>query len=65
MRYAGRVPRKQAREETKTERADREARDRLEHADMELFDRFMKKLISSSEPKSSKTKSKNQPKKVS
>jgi hypothetical protein len=40
------VPGKRAKPETKTERADREARERPEHADMGLFDRFMKKLIS-------------------
>jgi hypothetical protein len=39
------VPESQAKVETKRERADREARERLENADMNLFDRLMKKLI--------------------
>jgi len=34
-----------AKPETKVERADREAHDQLKHADMDLFDKFMKKLI--------------------
>jgi hypothetical protein len=45
LRYDGKVPKSQAKVETKQERAEREARERLENADMNLFDRFMKKLI--------------------
>jgi hypothetical protein len=45
------VPEIQAKAETKAERADREARKRLEHADMALFDRFMKKLVKGNPPK--------------
>jgi hypothetical protein len=50
MRYDGRVLKKREKVSEKTERADQEARERLEHADMGLFDRFMKKLLSSGEP---------------
>jgi hypothetical protein len=39
------MPNSPAKEETKQERVDREARERLAHADMRLFDRFMKKLV--------------------
>jgi hypothetical protein len=39
------VPNSPVKAETKQKRADREVRDRLEHPDMNLFDRFMKKLI--------------------
>jgi hypothetical protein len=39
------VAKSPAKAETKAERADREARERLENADMGLFDRFMKKLV--------------------
>jgi hypothetical protein len=39
------VAKSPAKPETKTERADREARERLNDADMDLFDRFMEKLI--------------------
>lgn len=39
------MAKKPAKAETKTERADREAREKLEHADIGIFDRFMKKLI--------------------
>jgi hypothetical protein len=41
------VPSLRAKPKTKpeTEQADREARDRLKHPDMDLFDRFMDKLI--------------------
>jgi hypothetical protein len=39
------VPKSQAKPETKQERAELEARERLAHPDMNLFDRFMKKLI--------------------
>jgi hypothetical protein len=34
-----------AKAETKAERADREARERLKHPDMKLFDRFIEKLL--------------------
>jgi hypothetical protein len=40
------MPKSPAKAETTREREEREARDRLEHADMNLFDRFMKKLVS-------------------
>jgi hypothetical protein len=39
------MPNSPAKEETKLERAEREAHERLENPDMDLFDRFMKKLI--------------------
>jgi len=45
MRQDGRVPRKRAKVSETTERADREAREKLKHADLGLFDRFMKKLV--------------------
>jgi hypothetical protein len=44
------VAKKRAKPETKTESADREARKKLEHADMELFDRFMKELVARKPP---------------
>jgi hypothetical protein len=53
------VAKKPAKPETKTQRADREAREKLEHADMGLFDQFMKKLISAAEPKPRTAKPKN------
>jgi hypothetical protein len=39
------VPKSQAKVETKQERADREARERLDNPDMNLFDRFMRRLV--------------------
>jgi hypothetical protein len=39
------MPNSPAKEETKQEREDREARERLGNPDMGLFDRFMKKLV--------------------
>jgi hypothetical protein len=39
------MPSSPAKEETKQEREDREARERLENPDMGLFDRFMRRLI--------------------
>jgi hypothetical protein len=36
---------KPAKPETKTERADREACEKLQNPDMDLFDRFMKRLL--------------------
>jgi hypothetical protein len=45
MCYNRAVEKSPAKPETKTERADREARERLEHADMDLFDRFFDKLV--------------------
>jgi hypothetical protein len=44
------VAKKRVKPETKTERADREARERLEHADMDLFDRFMPELLVTQQP---------------
>jgi hypothetical protein len=37
--------------ETNTERGDHEAPEKLEHTDIGLFERFMKKLIASGQPK--------------
>jgi hypothetical protein len=44
------VAKKRAKVSEKIERADREARERLEHADMNLFDRFMRKLVQEKAP---------------
>ena len=50
MRKNGLVAKSPAKAETKAGRADREARERLEHADMGLFDRFMRRLVSGQRP---------------
>jgi len=39
------MPNSPAKEETKQERTEREARKRLTNPDMDLFDRFMRKLV--------------------